>query len=145
MKANVKLRSDVVETIYEGGDLDFAVKYLDVITARLKNEILLKEYKKGNINFVYKNFGKIDDGDLKNTILDKELKDKNLKFLYENYDFIYNQDLKEKILKYAYKEENIEFLNKHLADMPKNLKLEAAIRFKDLKISKVELAELLKK
>lgn len=145
MKVDTRLRSDVIEEIYKSGNLEFVVKYLDAITTRLKNEILISEYKKGNINFVYKNFGKIDDGDLKNTILQKELKDKNLKFLYENYEYIYNQDVKEKILKYAYKEENVEFLNKHLADMPKNMKLEAAIRFKDLKISKIELAELLKK
>ena len=75
----------------------------------------------------------------------KEVKDKNYGFLYNNYDYISNKDLREKIIRNAYKEGNVDFLNKHLEDMPKNLKLEAAIKFKDLKLSKVELAELLKR
>lgn len=145
MNTEIETRSEFIREIYESGDLNFVQKYIKVITPKLKNEILVEEYKKGNINFVYRNFGNIDNGGLKDVILEKELKEKNYAFLYENYDYIYNQDVKDKIIKYAYKEENVDFLNKHLEDMPKNMKLEAAIKFKDLKLSKVELAKLLKK
>ena len=145
MKVDVDIRSNVLERIYKKGDLDFVQKYLKDITPRLRNEILVTEYKNGNTTFVYRNFGKIDNGDLKEAILDKEVKDKNYGFLYNNYDYISNKDLREKIIRHAYKEGNVDFLNKHLEDMPKNLKLEAAIKFKDLKLSKVELAELLKR
>ena len=143
MKVDVDIRSNVLERIYKKGDLDFVQKYLKDITPRLRNEILVTEYKNGNTTFVYRNFGKIDNGDLKEA--DKEDKDKNYGFLYNNYDYISNKDLREKIIRNAYKEGNVDFLNKHLEDMPKNLKLEAAIKFKDLKLSKVELAELLKR
>lgn len=145
MKAEIEVRSEVIRKIYEDADLNFVQKYIKVISPKLRNEILLAEYKKQNLEFVYRNFGNIDNGNLKEIIIDKELKDKNLKFLYENYDYIYNKDVRDKIIKFAYKEENVEFLNKHLEDMPKNMKLEAAIKFKDLKLSKVELAQLLKK
>lgn len=145
MNSNIEMKSSVVYEIYRQGDLNFVQKYLDVITPKLKNEILVSEYKKGNIDFVYKNFGNIDNGDLKETILSKELNDKNLKFLYENYNYILNKDVKDKIIKYAYKEENIDFLNEHLADMPKAMKLEAAIRFKNLKLTDAELNELLRR
>ena len=46
---------------------------------------------------------------------------------------------------HAYKEENIDFLNRFIDDMPKSMKLEAAIKFKDLKLSKAEKIMLLKK
>ena len=145
MKADVSLRSDIIGVVYKDGKLDLVQRYLDTITSKLKNEIFVAEYKKNNIDFVYSNFGKVDNGDLKDTILGKELRDNNYKFLYENYDYIHNQDLREKIIRNAYNEENVEFLNKHLADMPKSLKLEAAIKFKELKLSKVELAQLMKR
>ncbi|MDE5830921.1 MAG: hypothetical protein K2H53_04670, partial [Clostridia bacterium] len=82
---------------------------------------------------------------LKETILSRELNAKNLKFLYENYQYISNQDVKDKIIRYAYKEENVDFLNEHLRDMPKSMKLEAAIRFKNLKLTEAEMNELLKR
>lgn len=145
MKLEIEPRSEVIKRIYENGDLDLVQKYIKVITPKLRNEILVNEYKKENIQFVYRNFGNIDNGTLKENILDKELKNKNFEFLYENYDYIYNKETKEKIIKNAFKEENIDFLNKHLEDMPKNMKLEAAIKFKNLNLSKVELAKLLKK
>ena len=145
MKVEIETRSEIIKLIYEKGDLSFVQRYIRVITSRLRNEILVNEYKKENIEFVYRNFGNIDNGVLKERILDKELKEKNFKFLYENYDFIYNKEVREKIIKNAYREENIDFLNKHLEDMPKNMKLEAAIKFKDLKLSKAELAQLLRK
>ena len=127
------------------GNLELVQKYLSVMTSKLRNEILVAEYKKGNIDYVYKNFGEIDNGDLKETILDKEIKDKNFDFLYKNYNYIYNKDIRDKILKHAFKEEKVDFLNEHIEDMSKNMKLEAAIKFKDLKLSKIELAQLLKK
>ena len=145
MKTDIDVRTEVIRKIYSEGNIDFIQKYLKVVSPKLRNEILVAEYRKGNIDFVYRNFGVIDNGDLKETILDKEIKDKNFEFLYENYQYIYNKDLREKILKHAYKQENVEFLNKHISDMPKNMKLEAAIKFKDLKISKSEMVELLKK
>lgn len=144
-KVDVAVRSSVVEEIYRQGNLDFTQKYLDMISSKLKNDILVEEYKKGNIDFVYRNFGKIDNGDLKENIISKEIRDKNFKFLYENYPYIYNRDVKDKILKNAYKEGNIDFLNEHINDMPKSMKLEAAIRYKDLKLSKEEMVELLKR
>ena len=145
MKVDIEVRSSVIEQIYRKGDLKTIQKYIKDITPKLRNEILVTEYRKGNTGFIYSNFGNIDNGDLKEAILNKEVKEKNYQFLYNNYDYIYNQDLREKIIRYAYKEENVEFLNKHLEDMPKSLKLEAAIKFKDLKLSKIELAELLKR
>lgn len=145
MKADSEMKSEILEEIYREGDLEFAKKYFNVISPKLKNEILLGEYKKGNIDFVHKNFGQIDNGTLKEAILDKELKDKNYKFLYANYNYIYNKDVREKIIRAAYKEENVDFLNAHIEDVPKNIKLEAAIKFKNLKLSKEEMAELLKR
>lgn len=145
MKAELEIRSDVIEKIYKEGNFDFVQRYINAITPKLKNEILVSEYKKGNFAFVNKNFKNIDNGDLKETIINKELRDKNFKFLYENYQYIYNRDVKDKIMKYAYKEENVDFLNAHIEDMPKSMKLEAAIRFKDLKLSKEEMVELLKR
>lgn len=143
--SKIDVRTNFVEEIYKEGDLNATGKYLDLINPKVKNEILLAEYRKGNTNFVYKNFKSIDDGDLKNTILKVILNEENYEFLYENYNYISNPDVKEKIIKHAYKEENVDFLNKHLGDMPKSLKLEAAIRFKDLKLSKEELDELLRR
>lgn len=145
MKADVNVRSEIIGLVYRDGKIDIVQKYLDAITSRLKNEILVSEYKNNNIEFVYRNFGKIDNIDLKDTILSKELRDGNYKFLYANYDYIYSRDLREKILRHAYNEENVEFLNMHLDDMPKNLKMEAAIKFKDLKLSKIDLAQLMKR
>ncbi len=143
--SKIDIRTEFIEEIYKQGDLNIVAKYLDSINPKVKNEILLAEYRKGNISFVYKNFKAIDDGDLKNTILKVILNEENYEFLYENYNYISNLDIKEKIIKYAYKEGNVDFLNKHLEDMPKSLKLEAAIRFKDLKLSKEELDELLRR
>jgi len=145
MKVNIEMRTQVLSEIYKEGKLDLVQRYLTSVTPRLKNEILVTEYKKANLDFVYGNFGKIDNGDLKETILSKELKEKNYKFLYDNYDYIYNKDVRDKIMKYAFKEGNVDFMNKHLEDMPKSMKLEAAIKYKDLKLSKVELAQLLKR
>ncbi len=145
MKADLEIRSEILEEIYNEGDLEFSKRYFEIMSPKLKNEILLGEYKKGNIDFVHKNFGQIDNGSLKEAILEKELKDKNYKFLYANYNYIYNKDVREKIIRVAYKEENVDFLNAHLEDVPKNIKLEAAIKFKNLKLSKEEMAELLKR
>lgn len=145
MKIDIDTRSELLSEIYAQGNLELVQKYLSVMTSKLRNEILVAEYKKGNIDYVYKNFGQIDNGDLKETILDKEIKDKNFEFLYQNYNYIYNKDIRDKILKHAFKQENVDFLNQHLEDMSHNMKLEAAIKFKDLKLSKVELAMLLKK
>lgn len=144
-RADVSVRSGVVEEIYKLGNLDFVQKYLDSISPKLKNDILVEEFADGNIDFVYRNFGKIDNGGLKETIISKEMHNKNYKFLYENYPYIYNKDVRDKILRAAYKEGNIDFLNKYINDMPKSMKLEAAIRYKDLKLSKEEMVELLKR
>lgn len=145
MKSDIDVRTSIVNEIYKEGKLALVQKYLSVISPRLKNDILLAEYKKENIDFVYNNFKYIDNGDLKETIIRKELDNKNFKFLYENYSYIYNQNVRETIMKAAFREENVDFLNAHLEDMPKNMKLEAAVKFKNLKISKDELAQLLKK
>lgn len=145
MKTDIDVRSSIIEEIYNSGNLEFIKKYLNVISPKLRNEILLGEYKKENIDFVYKNFGQIDNGSLKEAILEKELKGKNYEFLRANYNYIYNKDIREKIIKNAYKEENVDFLNEHIEDVPKNIKLEAAIKFKNLKLSKEEMAELLKR
>lgn len=145
MKQDVNIRSEVVNNVYNQGDLRFVQKYIKAISPKLRNEILVYEYKKGNIDFVYKNFGSIDNGDLKETILERELTNKNYNFLYENYQYIYNKDVRDKIIKNAYKEENIDFLNMHIQDMPKSMKLEAAIKFKNLKLSKEELEDLLRR
>ena len=145
ISAKIDIRTEFIEEVYKQGDLNIATKYQNSINPKVKNEILSTEYRKGNINFVYKNFKVIDDGDLKDTILKVVINEGNYRFLYENYNYISNQNVREKIIKHAYKEENVEFLNKHLEDMPKPLKLEAAIRFKDLKLSKEELDELLRR
>ena len=145
MKVSMSIRNDIVNQIYGRGDINFVQKYLTTITSELKNNILDNEYKKGNVKFVYNNFEKIDDNDIKNKILIKEFELDNFDFLYEKYDIIDNKELKEKIIERAYKDEYVEFLNMHLSDMPKNMKLEAAIKFKKLKISKAELAALLRR
>lgn len=145
MKKDLEIRDSIISKIYEEGDIQFIQKYIKSISSRLKNKILLEEYQKGNIDFVYKNFDIIDNGGLKQNILNKQLQEKNFKFLYENYKYIFNIELKEKIIRKAYEEEKIDFLNEHIEDIPKNLKLEAAVRFKDFKISKEELAMLLRK
>lgn len=145
MKVNTDIRSDIIEKIYKDGDLNFTQKYLTTITSKLKMYIFNQEYKKGNIDFVYRNFSELDSGELKETIITNSINERNMKFLYENYQYIDDKDIKEQIIKVAYKEENVDFLNQHLEDMPKSLKLEAAIKFKDLNLTKEELEALLKR
>lgn len=145
MRADLAVRDELIKEIYRRGDLSFVQKYLTAISKGLKCEIFGNEYTNGNIDFVYRNFDKMEECPIKESILKKEFQDSNYKFLYEKYPFIKNKELKEKIMAHAYKEENIDFLNKFIDDMPKNMKLEAAIKFKDLKLSKAEKIMLLKK
>lgn len=145
MHADMRIREEVVEEIYKRGDLNFIQKYLKAIGYNLRNEIFTEEYKKENIDFVYRNFDKMDDGNLKDSIIKKEMAAKNFDFLYEKYPYINNKEAKEKIINHAFETENVDFLNEHINDMPKNMKLEAAIKFKDLKLSKAEKVALLKK
>ena len=101
--------------------------------------------RNGNKEFVYINFKIMEKGELKQTVVNEHVKEKNMEFLYRNYEYIDDDELKNQIIKYAFREENVEFLNEHLTDMPKDMKLEAAIKFKNLKISKEELALLMKR
>lgn len=145
MNADVGIRSEIIEEIYKLDDLRFVEKYLNEIDVRIKNEILALEYKKGNEKFVYRNFSKLDNADLKQAILEKEWKNKNMDFLCSNYENIENEDLKGKVLDIAYKEGKTKFLKKHFDELPKNMQIEAVIKFKDLGISEEKMLELLKK
>ena len=74
-----------------------------------------------------------------------KLKENDLNFLYNNYQYISNEEQKGIILKKAFDEENVEFLNQYINDLPRNMKYEAAIKFKNLRISEEEMREFLKK
>ncbi len=144
MNTDIEIRSDIIRYIYNLDDLKFVEKYLDEIDIKLKNEILITEYKKGNEEFVYRNFKKLDNGNLKETIIEKEWNNKNMDFLNENYDSIENEALREKILEIAFNEENLKIIKDHFEELPKNIQMEAVIKFKDLEIPKEKMIELLK-
>lgn len=145
MNADIDIRSEIIDEIYKLEDLRFVEKYLNEIDVRIKNEILTQEYKKGNEAFVYRNFKKLDNGDLKDTIIEKEWENKNLDFLCDNYSSIDSETLKEKILKYAFDEGKVSFLRTHFDELSKNMQIEAIIKFKDLGIPEEKMLELLKK
>lgn len=127
------------------GDLEFVGKYLGMITPSLRDEIITNEYKKGNTEFIYKNFERIDNAGFKESVIEKEFEAGNFEFLYKNYDFITNAKIKEKVIERAFKDENVNFLNNHSEDMPKSMKLEAAVKFSNFRLSPNEINELFKK
>ncbi len=145
MRTDIGIRSDIIEEIYNAEGIKFVGKYINDIGARVRNEILENEYKNGNEKFVYKNFSKIENIDLKEAILEKECKNKNVEFLCENYENIYNENMKSRILELAFKEEKTKFIKKHFDDLPKNLQIEAIIKFKDLGIPEERMLALLRR
>ncbi len=145
MKAPIETRNDLIEEIYKLGDVALVEKYLDEIDVKLKNDILEKEYRKGNEEYVYRNFSKIDNGELKEKIIEKEWNAGNVDFLCDNYDSIENESLKSKILELAFNKEKSRFLKVHFDDLPRNLQIEAIIKFKNLGIPESKMLELLKK
>ncbi len=145
MKVPLDIRTGAIKEIYKRGDLRFTQKYINAIYPETKNWILNNEFKNGNMDFVYSNFKYLEEGEIKSAILGKELENKNFEFLYKNYENIMSEKIKEKILNNAFKEAKIDFLNNHINDMSKNMKLEAAIKFKNFRISREELAILMKR
>lgn len=143
MYADIHLRSDIIEEIYENGDLKFAEKYLDEINTRLKNKILEEEFKKGNEELAYRNFDKLSEGELKKYIIKKEWENRNVDFFCDNYEHIKSEDMREKIHTLAFKNEKVKFLSKYIDDLPRNMQVEAVIKFKDLDISEDKMRELM--
>lgn len=96
------------------------------------------------MEFLFRNFGTIDDNIIKRKIINSKFAEKDFDFLYSNYKYISSGEQKQKILKKAFEDENVEFLNEYFSDMPREMKYEAAIKFKGLKISEEEMQELLR-
>ena len=144
LNAEENVRSEIVKEIYEKGNLKFVEKYLNNIDSKLKNEIYMEEYRKGNIEFIYRNFANLEISEIKNEIMKKELENKNVDFLCENYESIQNAELKEKLLKIAFDNNKIKFVEKHFEEYPKNMQMEAVIKFKDLRLPKEIMLKLLK-
>ena len=145
MRTDIGIRSDIIEEIYELEGIKFVGRYINDVGARVRNKILENEYKQGNDKFVYKNFGKIENIELKEAIIEKEWKNKNVEFLSENYEYIDNKDMKHKILQLALNKEKVKFIKKYFDDLPKNLQIEAIIKFKDLGVSEEMMLSLLRR
>ncbi len=142
--ANEILRTEIISEIYKNGNLKLVEKYLESIDLKLKNEILEKEYNKGNIEFIYRNFKYLQNINIKKELIQKELENKNIDFLCKNYDSITSQDIKKKVLELAFNNEKVRFIEKHFEEYPKAMQMEAAIKFKDLKLPKEIMLKLMK-
>lgn len=145
MQADIGVRSDIIEEIYELEGIKFAGRYINDVGARVRNKILENEYKKKNDKFVYRNFRKIENRELKEAIIEKELKNKNIEFLSQNYKNIDDKNMRTKVLELAIKKGKMKFIKKNFDDLPKHLQIEAIIRFKDLGISEERKLELLRR
>lgn len=141
--ASSSVKNDILKEIYEAGDLEFTERYLNELDSKLKNNILSKEYEKGNKEFVYRNFIRVKSKELKQKIIEQELEDKNLDFLCKYYENIDSKTIKNKVLELSFKEERKEFIRKYFDDFPKNMQIEAIVKYNDLGISKQKILELL--
>ncbi len=144
MDVDKDVRSKIIQEIYNLNDLKFIERYLGDIDDKLKNKILQEQYEKGNDEFLYRHFNKIDNMNLRQYVIENQWHNGNIEFLYKNFEKIQGEPLRKKVLESAFKNENIKFLKKHFYELPKSMKLEAVIKFKDLAIPEEELAKLLK-
>ena len=142
---SIEIKTDIINILYKKDDLALIQKYLSEIDEKVKDDILLKEYKNGNQEFVYNNFSKIENEDIIKIIINNEWENKNFDFLYANCRYIQDKDIKSEVLKKAFEEEKLEILREHFDELPNELQIEAVIKFKNLGISRERMLELLRK
>lgn len=66
-------------------------------------------------------------------------------FLCDNFDCINSPPAREKILLRGFKEGKTKFLSKYFDELPKNIQMEAVIKFNDLDLPEEKIQSLLKK